>query len=650
MRRLRELWLRQSRDLSRFAALQLPLLALDVLLAKAFAARYAYPGAPAPDLFGLLARVAPFDLLLLAGLALVVLASRRVSAPAPARSLALLLLYAGFAVLGSLHFVNAGFFMYFGAPLDADLVLLAPSLWRYSRLMLTSTTDALLQLLGLSLLAPLLLTPILWEPLGGRLVRDGRRWRKPAWAALGLVGAAAVVAAAMPVTGYRELALRRLSLFSLLPFGYSRDRTPSEIDPEQRRTLERLLGGERTEGRDAFLGFERRLRNVVVWVAESVGERFLSAHHPLGEVRVPNLERLEAAGSVQFSNAHVECPLSASSAWSLMTGISPPANPRVFKSTQPLPRHGKLLPARLKQHGYRTSYFVGMSLSWWGEKRFLEEGGIDTLETAETLIEGAAARPFGVGIAGVDLVRAFAAWLDSVRGGPFFGVVWNVETHEPYQWAEMPDALRGTDDKSRYLAAIAHSDTLLGLLAQALSQRGLDRDTLIVFVGDHGQGLSRGEQPHDRFHSLQVTEDSLQIPLVFLNPELPAGARVVPSPAVLKDVPATILDLLGLPLPDDAEGQSLARPYTPGALLSRSITWWPLAARAGRYKLKQTRIDDPPELYDVVADPWETHDVSLRHPEITAALWAYLGSATAERRRADPSFQLFVPKDWAIWF
>src|SRR5688500_20399757 len=53
-------------------------------------------------------------------------------------------------------------------------------------------------------------------------------------------------------------------------------------------------------------------------------------------------------------------------------------------------------------------------------------------------------------------------------------------------------------------------------------------------------------------------------------------------------------------------------------IFSRTITWWPTSARAGRYKLVQDLPAYPPELYDMAADTWETrseeHTSELQSP------------------------------------
>ena len=633
MRRLAALLAEQRQDLSFLALVQVPLLAANLLLAKLMAVRHAYPDAPAESFVPRLGRVLSQDLLFLAALWLAILLSRRLRGPARHRAALVALVYVAFALATAVHFVHAGFFMYFGAPLSVDLVALAPDMAAYAGQVITPESAALSRLLAVGVASALVLTPLAWRVMRPGLVRDERSWRGPAWAVAVALGAAGALLGAIPVAGYRERALRRLSAATLvIP---ARTAPRATLTTRHRDVLDAALGPERHEGAAAFQALPRRPYNVLIWVLESVGERFMRSHHPLGEAATPHLDRLAKRGSVRFSQVYAQAPVSAQTDWALMTGMNPPALPAVFKSSLPLPRHGPLLSAVFGSAGYRTAFISSSYLESWGEMRFLRKGRLDLLEDMTNLANRANYQRDRWSIDGNAVVDRFTSWLDAGGPGerPFFSVLWNVESHHPYTWVGMPRALRAAGDYTRYLGAIGRADALLGRVHEALAARGLERDTLIVVVGDHGQGLGRGDRPHDRIHSLLLTEDDLHVPLVFLHPALPAGGRTVDAPATHKDVYPTLLDLTGLAAPAEVDGVSLARPYRPGVLISRTITWWPTSARAGRYKLVQDLPAYPPELYDMAADTWETNDVSMVHAEVTEALLAYL-SDTNDRVRA----------------
>jgi arylsulfatase A-like enzyme len=612
---------------------QAVLLLVNMTMAKVMAVSHAYPDAPAPRFAAILALALGEDALLTALLAGAALALRPMVAHRGAAAVWAITI--AYVALAAFHYLNAGFYMYFGAPLNRGLLPLAPALLPYAAHVVTQESLPLVQLLAVGTLLPLLVAPIAARELRERLVAGGR-WRP---AAVAIAAALALFAGAMRVPrpqGVREVSLRRLSLLSGLTSGGT-VRAAEPPDASQRAVLAGLVGGTREEGAAAFASMPRRPRNVVLWVWESVGARFLRSSHPLGIAATPHLDRLAAGGAVRFSNAQTECPASALSDWAMMTGRTPPVDPTVFVSGAELPPHGPLLPAVLAQAGYATAFVSSSYLDSWGELRFLREGRFDLLEDGHTLSNRHRFQYDRWSIDGRAVLERLYTWLDGVpRDQPFFAVVWNVESHHPYTWVGMPESLRAAGDLERYAGVIERTDAQLGEVHDRIAAQDRAHDTLFVVIGDHGQGLGRGERPYDRIHSLLTTEDDLHVPLVFVGADLPRPPAVVPFPVTHKDLYPTVLDLLGLPRPAGTDGSSLAAPYAPEVIVHRTLTWWPAAVRAGRFKLVQDRAGDPPELYDVSRDTWEVHDVSSRERTVTEAMLAWLTwvSAPANRGRA----------------
>lgn len=106
-----------------------------------------------------------------------------------------------------------------------------------------------------------------------------------------------------------------------------------------------------------------------------------------------------------------------------------------------------------------------------------------------------------------------------------------------------------------YDAGIRHMDaTTLAALLDALDRRKLADDTLVVFTSDHGEAFTE----HGHFLHEDLFPETLHVPLVMRLPgQLPAGRRIGDL-AGLVDLVPTVLDLLGLPIPSQAQGQSLA--------------------------------------------------------------------------------------------
>jgi arylsulfatase A-like enzyme len=101
------------------------------------------------------------------------------------------------------------------------------------------------------------------------------------------------------------------------------------------------------------------------------------------------------------------------------------------------------------------------------------------------------------------------------------------------------DVLMGRDC---YHDCIAFLDAQLGSLLDTLEQQGLLANTDVIITSDHGEEF--GE--HNFFgHAHNTNLDAVGVPLLILAPSAPAG-KVVSSPVSLCDLPATIVQLLGL--------------------------------------------------------------------------------------------------------
>ena len=126
--------------------------------------------------------------------------------------------------------------------------------------------------------------------------------------------------------------------------------------------------------------------------------------------------------------------------------------------------------------------------------------------------------------------------------------------------SDLKDCLRG------YYSAISFVDAQVGRLTAALERLGLDKNTVVVFVSDHGFLL--GE--HGQWQKQLLFEESNRVPLVFAGPGID-GRGASPRTVELLDLYPTLVDLCGLPQPknkDKLEGTSL-RP-----LLEKPETEW----------------------------------------------------------------------------
>ena len=424
-------------------------------------------------------------------------------------------------------------------------------------------------------------------------------------------------------------------------------RAPTDVPQHPRSKadqalLDALAGPVDRTAADALEPLRGRRPNIVLWVWESVSSDHLAALHPLGRARTPHLDRMMAEGSLNFSTAYAECPLTVQTTWALLTGRRPPAMPFVFVADTDLPPHGPALPGELRRAGYRTACFYASYAHMWGTRRLFDIEPFDLFEDADAFVDRGGYAVSGIGVQDDAIVDRGLEWVSAQpRTQPFFLMLWNTETHRPYTWAGMPDEVRSRPDYDRYLAAVERGDQLLGRLRDGLAARGVLDDTVLVVVGDHGEAFGRAPRTWHWNHASQVFEDEVHVPFVFIHPAL--RAATVSMPCTHADLFPTLLDMAGVPLPSGLSGRSLARPAVPGPLFMRATLWWPLAIRTGRYKLILPGPTVPPLLYDIVDDPEERQDLTWTRPDTARAMRSALQQWHSDRFRSDPTFGYKMP-------
>jgi len=122
---------------------------------------------------------------------------------------------------------------------------------------------------------------------------------------------------------------------------------------------------------------------------------------------------------------------------------------------------------------------------------------------------------------------------------------WKNATKE--QWRDMT---------MRYYANCTWIDDMFGRTMEALRQKGLLENTIVVYVTDHGEML--GER-HYRFNKYCLYESSVRVPIILSGSALPNEfkGKTDKRPAELTDVYPTILQAAGVNIPDALPGIDL---------------------------------------------------------------------------------------------
>ena len=211
----------------------------------------------------------------------------------------------------------------------------------------------------------------------------------------------------------------------------------------------------------------------------------------------------------------------------------------------------------------------------------------------------------------------------SSAGAPFLAVVWFHAPHLPcVAGPEYAAMYQGMDELSRnYGGCITAMDAQVGRLNAFLREKGLAENTVIFFCSDNGpENGTPGEAGIFRERKRSLHEGGVRVPSIAYCPGLFKPA-VCDELCSTMDYLPTVLELTSTALPQNAytlDGSSFARALLKGSSTSgHSVTMLlggQVASVNGQYKMysKNGRF----ELYDIVADPSESSDISAANPNL----------------------------------
>ncbi|HYN81242.1 MAG TPA: sulfatase [Gemmatimonadaceae bacterium] len=399
--------------------------------------------------------------------------------------------------------------------------------------------------------------------------------------------------------------------------------------------------------------------NVLIVVLDAVRAPSLSVYG-YGRRTSPELERF-AAHSVKFERAIVTAPWSLPSHASMFTGRY--AHELSADWDVPLDATYPTLAEVLRNRGYATAGFVANN--FYGKPEFgLSRGFLhyesrkfgfaaiiatsklgDALVRAINRLTTSYHRPGRM--AAPEVNRRLLDWVPSRGSRPFFVFVNYFDVHTPYvappphnrlfsgtepPTREMREGHRKTSAeleglRDAYDQSISYVDSQLGILLKGLETRGALANTLVIVTSDHGEEF--GEHGWAG-HGNGLYLPGLHVPLLIAFPGRIPGGTVIGDPVTLRDLPATVLDLLAPGRQGGLPGNSLASRWrstesVPGIPVSPVLTGvtgpenapsWYAVAKGDMKSIivgKNHYIrngDGREELFDIVADPWETRDLA----------------------------------------
>jgi choline-sulfatase len=410
--------------------------------------------------------------------------------------------------------------------------------------------------------------------------------------------------------------------------------------------------------------------------------------------QTPNLDRLVAEGT-HFARHHCNSPVCTPSRQSILTGQLPHSVGVTVLRT-PLADDRPTLAKTLAAHGYETAVFGkmhfntpgrpglhGFATAWTEDvvqKRWSDAVGpapdfapVRTkpawrpMQDPARIWLNAEKLPFPrryEQMRSTWVAEQASHFLDEHKADPFALWVSFQEPHSPFDFpvedrtlfdpaafavpavgpedaGQIPLIFRDLSPQEKqgiiaaYYTAVHYLDRNVGVVLDRLRWLRLERDTLVVYMADHGYSLGQ----HGRFEKHCCYDPALQVPLIMRWPGRIARGKITDFTESV-DVPPTILDLLGAEPFTIQHGQSL-RPYLTGgkpaaprqAIFSEYLENEEACIRTDRWKYihcsgKRARTDgyetgNPTpgrivRLYDLKEDPGEFHNVASRYPEAAA--------------------------------
>jgi arylsulfatase A-like enzyme len=364
----------------------------------------------------------------------------------------------------------------------------------------------------------------------------------------------------------------------------------------------------------------------------------------------PFLDRLAAEG-VRFENVFAAAPTTFPSVSSLFTSRSPVEFHTPEARELGIPGEFVTVAEVLRQHGYETGAVSGNPIvrrhPGTGDDR--ADGGFD--QGFEHFDEQCSARTLeDVAPHSAPCITERAlAMLDGFGEGPFFLYVHYLDPHHPYapppEWDRFTGPYTGpwyikrgltgpimwwlydggedphvdADDirhlQGLYDGEIRSVDANVQRLSRWFTDRG--RDTLFVVVSDHGESLMEHRQMG---HGASLYQTEVAVPLIFHWRARWEKGEIRRDLACTIDVMPTILDLVGLPVPETARGRALFADGAPrdaerACFAAGRMNWETMDAalfgvRIGNDKMIYDPVANRSELYDLGSDPGEAQDLA----------------------------------------
>ncbi len=424
--------------------------------------------------------------------------------------------------------------------------------------------------------------------------------------------------------------------------------------------------------------------NVVVFFTDQQRWDTTGVHgNPLN--LTPNFDRM-AQGGTHVSRSFTNQPLCGPARSSLQTGLYPTVT-GCYRNSIPLPSGTETLADYFREAGYDTGYIGKWHLADEEPVPATKRGGYEywlasnilefTSGAYSTIVYDNQDKPIRLPGYRVDaLTDAAIRYINAHQERPFYLFLSFLEPHQQNNLDDYPTpdgyreryvgrwippdlaALGGSTHQhlAGYYGMVKRLDEALGRLLDALKSLNLTNNTVVLFTSDHGCHFKTRNKEYKR----SCHESSIRVPTALQGPNFDGGGQIRELVSLI-DLPPTLLDAAGLPIPKEMQGHSIL------PLVKSDEHEWPeevfiqisesqvgRSVRTHRWKYGITAPDksgllDPASdhyveeyLYDLQVDSYElTNLVGLEsHREVLAVMRERLIRQMAEAGEAEPTIEL----------
>ncbi|MBL4659316.1 MAG: sulfatase, partial [Alcanivoracaceae bacterium] len=368
------------------------------------------------------------------------------------------------------------------------------------------------------------------------------------------------------------------------------------------------------------------------------------------KAHTPTLDQLAIDG-VLYEKALTSIPITLPSHSSIMTGKVPFVHGVRDNGLFKLAEKQETLAEILKENGYKTAAAIGSFplSSQFGINQGFDYFNEHITQKYEDLFGQRTIpkdRLFFDERKAAQVNDAIMPWIENNAQSPFFAWIHYFDPHHPH---EPPAPYNQSFIHDLYLGEIAYADESLGNIIAQLKRLDVYDNTLIVFTSDHGEGL--GEH-NESTHSLLIYNGTLHVPLIIKYPQQQYANTKISNWVGLVDIFPSILNKLGIVVPDGTQGQIL--PITDSIDTNHEIYAETLSPRFSRGWGEQRGLvkngykyiyGPQKELYNINNDPKEVHNLIKEKPLLANSMKSDLQNYIDEYQDSESHSSIDIDAD-----